>query len=93
MSGGELTRSRVVVHGRVQGVYFRDSCRAEAEAAGVCGEVSNAPDGTVEAVFEGPPDAVRRLVDWCREGPSSARVTGVDVTHEPVEGVRGFTVR
>ena len=85
-------RCRVVARGHVQGVYFRDSCRAEAEAAGVSGEVGNAPDGTVEAVFEGPPDAVRRLVDWCREGPPSARVTGVDVTEEQVEGVRGFTV-
>lgn len=89
----DLLRCRVVVHGRVQGVFFRDSCRAEAEAAGVAGWVRNAPDGTVEAVFEGAPDAVRRLVDWCREGPSSASVTGADVTEQPHEGLSGFEVR
>ena len=68
----EAIRRRAVVHGRVQGVFFRDSCRQLAQAAGVAGSVRNEPDGTVAAVFEGDPDAVRRMVDWCRTGPPSA---------------------
>lgn len=85
-------RRRVLVRGRVQGVFFRDSCRREAQAAGVAGFVSNEPDGTVLAVFEGDPDAVGRLVDWCRSGPPSAQVDGVDVTDEPPTGHSGFSV-
>ena len=67
-------RRRVVVHGRVQGVFFRDSCRREAQARGVAGWITNRPDGAVEAVFEGEPDAVGALVDFCRRGPRGAEV-------------------
>jgi acylphosphatase len=88
-----VIRRRVVVRGRVQGVFFRDSCRQEADAAGVAGWVSNEPDGTVAAVFEGRPDAVRRLVEWCRIGPTYARVTSVDAIDEPPTGETGFAVR
>jgi len=86
-------RRRVVVRGHVQGVFFRESCRREAQAAGVTGLVRNEPDGTVLAVFEGEPDAVRRLVEWCRSGPPSAQVDGVDVSDEPPTGTSGFSVR
>ena len=88
-----VIRRRVVVRGRVQGVFFRDSCRQLADAAGVTGWVSNEPDGSVIAVFEGSPDAVRRLVEWCRTGPPSARVIAVDVDEEPARGERRFSVR
>jgi acylphosphatase len=86
-------RRRVVVSGRVQGVFFRDTCRQRAAAAGVSGWVRNRPDGAVEAVFEGEPDAVERMVAWCRQGPRGAEVTDVAVIDEPPTGERGFRVR
>ena len=86
-------RRRVIAHGRVQGVFFRDSTRREAAAAGVSGWVANRPDGTVEAVFEGEEPAVERLVGFCRRGPGHARVTDLDVHTEDPEGLTGFTVR
>ncbi|MFN8025260.1 MAG: acylphosphatase [Acidimicrobiia bacterium] len=86
-------RKRVVVTGRVQGVWFRESCRREAEALGVAGWVRNRPDGTVEGVFEGSSGAVDRLVAWCHEGPARARVDRVEVTLETPQGEQGFAVR
>ncbi len=71
--------ARVTIAGRVQGVFFRDSTRALATELGVTGWVRNLPDGRVEARFEGPEDAVRRLVEWCRHGPPGARVRDVRV--------------
>lgn len=76
-------RRRVLVTGHVQGVYFRESTRREAVAAGVRGWVQNLPDGRFEAAFEGPPVAVDALLAWVRRGPSKARVTGVQVVEEP----------
>ena len=86
-------RKRVRAHGRVQGVFFRDSVRRAAEAEGVAGWASNRPDGTVEAVFEGAEDAVDRLVALCRSGPGHAEVTRLDVEEEAPEGLDGFRVR
>lgn len=86
-------RRRVVVRGHVQGVFFRDSVRRLAERHGVTGWVSNRWDGAVEAVFEGSPDAVERLVDFCREGPRGARVDDVEVTAEEPEALDDFAVR
>jgi acylphosphatase len=86
-------RVRVVVHGRVQGVFFRDTCRRQAAAAGVAGWVRNAADETVEAAFEGDPAAVDRMVEWCRTGPRHARVTGVDVHEQDLQGETRFEVR
>lgn len=86
-------RRRVRVSGRVQGVWFRDSCRREAERAGVAGWVRNRPDGDVEAVFEGAPAAVDALVAWCRVGPPRAEVTAVAVTDETPAGENGFRIR
>jgi acylphosphatase len=86
-------RRRVVVRGEVQGVFFRDSTRREAERRGVAGWVTNRSDGAVEAVFEGPESDVEALVEWCRSGPSRAEVRDVDVTEEEPEGAEGFSVR
>jgi acylphosphatase len=88
-----VIRRRVVVHGHVQGVFFRDSVRRLALQRGVAGWVANRADGAVEAVFEGEPDAVERLVELCRAGPRGARVDSVDVTEEEPEGLSGFAVR
>jgi acylphosphatase len=82
-----------MVSGRVQGVFFRDTVRRRAESAGVAGWVRNAPDGTVEAVFEGESDAVGGLVEFSRRGPSRAEVVGVEVVDEKPEGLSGFEVR
>jgi acylphosphatase len=71
-----VIRQRVVVHGLVQGVFFRHTVSRHASTAGVSGWVRNNPDGTVEAVFEGEKDAVERLVDACRSGPRGAHVDG-----------------
>jgi acylphosphatase len=87
-----VVRRRAIVHGLVQGVFFRDSTRQRARQFGVSGWVRNADDGTVEAVFEGPEDAVERLVDFVRRGPRGARVDGVEVVDEEPEGLRDFEV-
>ena len=86
-------RKRVVVHGRVQGVFFRDSTRRRAEAAGVAGWVANRPDGTVEAVLEGDADAVEALMRWLHDGPRGADVERVEVEESEPEGLTGFDVR
>lgn len=86
-------RYRVTVSGRVQGVWYRQSCRREAAALGVAGWVRNNGDGTVEAVLEGEAGAVDRLVAWMRLGPPQARVAGVDVHAEAPQGEQGFRVR
>ena len=87
-----MIRRRVIVHGRVQGVFFRDTLRTQALRRGVAGWVRNNRDGTVEAVFEGEPDAVERLVELSREGPRGAAVTRVDVFEEGPEALSGFRV-
>ena len=88
-----MTRRRVVASGRVQGVFFRDSTRRRAEAAGVAGWVRNTADGTVEAIFEGDEAAVEELVEFIRSGPGRSEVSSVEVTAEEPEGLSGFEVR
>ena len=88
-----VVRYRVLISGRVQGVFFRDTCRRLAEQHGVAGWVRNLPDGRVEAVFEGPPEDVRRLVDWAHTGPRLAAVDDVAVQPEPPEGLSAFHIR
>ena len=88
-----MIRRRVVVHGHVQGVFFRDSTRRVAERYGVSGWISNRRDGAVEAVFEGDEEAVHRLVRFAHEGPRGARVDRVEVHEEPPEGLMLFEVR
>ena len=77
----------------MQGVFFRDSARREAEARGVAGWVRNCSDGSVQAWFEGAPEAVLAMVEWARSGPSRAEVSRVDVEEVPPEGLSGFAVR
>lgn len=86
-------RRRVVITGHVQNVWFRDTCRSEALARDVAGWVRNRPDGGVEAVFEGLPEAVGKMISWCRTGPPRAKVAGVEVSDEPVRGEVGFVIR
>ena len=87
-----MVRRRVIVHGRVQGVGFRYSVARAAQSRGVAGWVSNRPDGTVEAVFEGEPEAVDSLVRFCREGPRGAVVDRLDVADEELEALTRFAV-
>ena len=86
-------RRHVIAHGRVQGVFFRDSVRRAAEARGVAGWARNLPDGTVEVVFEGKAEAVDGMVGAVRRGPGEAEVSRVDVTDERPEGLQGFEIR
>jgi acylphosphatase len=84
---------RVTIHGRVQGVFYRQSARQRAAGSGVAGWIANRPDGTVEAHLEGEPEGVEALVAWMRRGPRGAEVTRVDVHDVTPEGARGFDVR
>jgi len=86
-------RRRVIVHGRVQGVFFRDSVRERARAHGVSGWICNRSDGAVEAVLEGRPDHVERVVRFCKIGPRQASIEQIDVTEEEPEGLSGFEIR
>jgi len=79
-------RKHLIMEGRVQGVFFRDSARRQARSLGVTGWVRNQPDGTVEAVAEGPEDRVNHFAAWCRRGPSSARVDRVEESLEAWTG-------
>jgi acylphosphatase len=89
-----MRRVRVVVRGRVQGVFFRASCRRRASDLGLAGWVRNRTDGAVEAVFEGAPEAVAAILAWCREGPPDASVDSLEVTDETPTGEDGpFAVR
>ena len=93
MSAGGRRTVRAAVHGRVQGVFFRDATRQEAERLGIAGWVRNRPDGTVELHAEGPPDAVDALLAFARTGPPRAQVDHVDADDAPPEGLSGFAVR
>jgi acylphosphatase len=86
-------RSRVRVRGAVQGVFFRAETRDRAHSLGVAGWVRNVPDGSVEAVFEGDPERVESMVDWCRRGPRGAEVAEVEVFDEDPQGAKGFAVQ
>jgi acylphosphatase len=88
-----VIRRRAVAHGRVQGVFFRDSTRREAERRGVAGSARNTPDGAVEVVLEGEPDAVEAMLSFLRAGPGHASVTSLDVAGEEPAGLSGFSVR
>ena len=86
-------RVRVILAGKVQGVWFRESTREQATALALGGWVRNLADGTVEAVFEGSETAVDRAVEWCRRGPRQARIDSVVVTGETPIGEVSFAVR
>jgi acylphosphatase len=89
----EQARRHIVVTGRVQGVFFRDSVKRHALDRGLAGWVRNNDDGTVEAVFEGGPEDVEALVAFCRAGPENASVDDVNVSDEEPTGETGFQVR
>ncbi|UPV74501.1 acylphosphatase [Halorussus limi] len=90
---GDRTRAHVFVSGNVQGVYYRANTRDAARERGVDGWVRNLDDGRVEAVFEGPQDAVEEMVEWCHTGSPAADVDGVEVEYDDPEGEDGFRVR
>ncbi|WP_436927391.1 acylphosphatase [Halosimplex amylolyticum] len=89
----DRTRAHVYVSGRVQGVYYRATTRDEARERGVDGWVKNLDDGRVEAVFEGPDEAVEAMVEWCHEGSSRARVDDVEAEYAEPDGLDGFEIR
>jgi acylphosphatase len=93
MAEPNRVRRRVRVHGQVQGVFFRDSTRERAQAAGVAGWVRNCSDGSVEAVFEGDESAIDEMLEFSRGGPQSAQVRRVEVSAEKPEGLSEFEVR
>lgn len=86
-------RTRVIVSGVVQGVFFRDATRRMAQSEGLAGWVRNRADGSVEAVFEGEPEAVAAAVRWSRVGPQRAVVESLSEFAETPEGLLGFEVR
>ena len=86
-------RARVLVSGRVQGVSFRDATRSQAEQLGLSGWVRNTQDGQVEAIFEGVPETVQQMIEWCKSGPSSADVEDLSVDNEQPENLSSFEVR
>jgi len=86
-------RKRVLVSGRVQGVFYRDTCRRVASEAGVSGWATNLPDGRVEVVLEGDPASVDAVVTWCHEGTPYSRVDSVEVSDEAPEEASGFSIR
>ena len=88
----EIQRVHVWVTGRVQGVFFRQTARRQAETLGLAGWVRNLPDGRVEAAVEGLGPAVARWLAWCRRGPAGARVDEISTTEEPPAGETGFRV-
>jgi acylphosphatase len=79
----DYLRAQVIIHGLVQGVFFRASTREEAIRIGVGGWVRNLPDGTVQALFEGEAKKVEEIIGWCHKGPPGARVSKVDILWEP----------
>ncbi len=90
----EKLRAHILVSGRVQGVFFRDSTKKKAQSLGVSGWVRNRPDGQVEAVFEGEEKKVKEMVDWARRGPAWAKVDRLDVSWEDYRGgFENFEIR
>lgn len=81
------------VSGRVQGVFFRTEAQGRARSLGLAGWVRNVPDGSVEAVFEGPAERVRSMLDWCHRGPRHAEVEDVTADWEEPQGEEGFRIR
>lgn len=89
-----MVRARLLISGRVQGVFYRATCRREAESRGLVGWVRNLPDGRVEALLQGPREKVEAMVAWCFRGPEEAEVSGIDVTYEEAaDDLKGFRIR
>lgn len=90
MNPPDVVRAHVIAHGRVQGVFYRDTMRREAEARGVAGSAVNKPDGTVECFFEGPRRLVEEMIEIARDGSRAAVVEQLDVSWESANGIAGF---
>ncbi|MCS7149572.1 MAG: acylphosphatase [Caldimicrobium sp.] len=89
-----MKRARVIISGRVQGVFFRAYTKEEAQRLGLKGWVRNLPDGRVEALFEGEPSAVDEMIKWCQKGSPTSVVTKVEVLEEPFKGdLNEFVIR
>lgn len=89
-----MVRARLLISGRVQGVFYRASCRREAEGRGLLGWVRNLPDGRVEALLQGPKETVEAMVAWCYRGPEEAQVSDIEVAYEPAaDDLSGFRIR
>jgi len=87
-------RVHLIIHGFVQGVFYRASTQETAVKLGLKGWVRNLPDGNVEAVFEGPADQLQKAIEWCQEGPRGSRVTNIDQTWDDYSGeFSGFEVK
>ena len=90
----EKVRARVIIEGKVQGVFFRHHTQKTAARFGPTGWVRNRRDGTVEALFEGEMEAVNQIIQWCQQGPPQAKVTGLRQVREAYQGeFKDFTVR
>jgi len=84
----------VIISGRVQGVWFRASTKQKAEQLGLKGWVRNAPDGKVEAIFEGDENQINEMIKWCHRGPPLSKVTNVEVKKQNLtNGFEGFSIR
>jgi acylphosphatase len=92
MSDSSIVRVHVFVEGRVQGVNFRYTAWQQAGRLGIQGWARNLPDGRVEAVYEGPREAVEKLLAWTRRGPEWARVSAIAIHDEEPKGERGFSI-
>ena len=89
----QIVARKVSVRGHVQGVFFRDSVRRQAERRGVRGVAANRRDGSVEIVLEGRPEDIRDVIDYCARGPRGASVTALDVQECSPQGLSGFHIR
>ncbi|MGX5820564.1 acylphosphatase [Chitinophaga lutea] len=87
-----MIHREITVKGNVQGVYFRATARSVAVRLGLTGAVKNLPDGNVWIVAEGPADAMQEFIDWCRLGPTGAKVSSLEIVEGPVEEYRGFEI-
>ena len=79
-----MKRIHLIVHGDVQGVFYRDNTRKKASELGLRGYVKNLPDGTVEIVAEGSEDTINELIEFCRNNPGYSNVDKVEVKEEKV---------
>lgn len=90
---GKVKRMHAVIHGRVQGVFFRESTRRQAKQLGLSGWVRNLANGTVETEFQGEQEAVQQMLDWLGQGPTYSRVAQVEILEQdPVSGELGFII-
>ena len=87
-----MTTCRIHIHGRVQGVFFRQSTQKKALELGLSGMVRNLNDGSVEVIVEGIEENIKLLIDWCRHGPVRARVDKVDIHDCPLKNYSDFII-